>query len=173
MSGERFGTESQTVQISTGDPTSVNDATAQNPLGTVILFKGLKYRYVLFNNGAGNVASAANGVAHWFALTPSTDPPVFTVTSDQTNAMATIQSVAGIFGGIVTDLSFCFIQISGPAEATVATATTVGDAVIGGTTDLTFGRIAEATDVRGTLYGTALTTGTSGTATVLLQNLDW
>ncbi len=173
MSGERFGLESQTVQISTGDPTSVNDEVAQNQLGTVILFKGLKYRYVKFDNGAGNVASAANGVAHWKVLTPTTNPPIFTVTSDQTDALATIQSVAGIFGGVVTDLFHTFIQISGPTQATVASATTVGDAVIGGTTDLTFGRIAEATDVRGTLYGTALTTGTSGTATVLLQNLDW
>jgi hypothetical protein len=172
MSGERFGLETQTVQISTGDPTSVNDEVAQNQLGTVILFKGLKYRYVKFDNGAA-VASAANGVAHWKVLTPTTNPPIFTVTSDQTDALATIQSVAGIFGGVVTDLFHCFIQISGPTEATVATATTVGDAVIGGTTDLTFGLIAEATDVRGTLYGTALTTGTSGTATVLLQNLDW
>lgn len=173
MSGERFGLESQTVQISTGDPTSVNDATAQNQLGTVILFKGVKYRYVLFNNGAGNVASAANGVAHWFALTPTTDPPVFTVTSDQTNAMATVNSVAGIFGGVVTDLSHCFIRISGPVQATVATAATVGDHLTGGTTDLTFARIAAGAAITDTLYGSALTTGTSGTATVLLKNLDW
>lgn len=172
MAGERFGLETQTVQISTGDPTTVNDELAQNPLGTVILFKGLKYRYVKFDNGAA-VASAANGAAHWKVLTPTTNPPVFTVTSDQTDAIATIQSVAGIFGGIVTDLFHCFIQISGPSSATVDTAVTVGDAIIGSTTDLEFGRSAEGVDVRGTLYGTALTTGTSGTATVLLQNLDW
>ncbi len=172
MAGERFGTETQTVQISTGDPTSVNDELAQNPLGTVILFKGLKYRYVKFDDGAA-VASAAGGAAHWKVLTPTTNPPVFTVTSDQGDAIATIQSVAGIFGGVVTDGSHCFIQISGPAEVTVDTAVTVGDAIIGSTTDLEFGRIAEATDTKGTLYGTALTTGTSGTATILLQNLDW
>ena len=172
MANERFGLETQTVQISTGDPTTVNDELAQNQLGIVILHKGLKYRYVKFDNGAA-VASAANGAAHWKVLTPTTNPPVFTVTSDQTDAIATIQSVAGVFGGIVTALFHCFIQISGPAEATVDTAVTIGDAIIGSTTDLEFGRIAEATDVRGTLYGTALTTGTSGTATVLLQNLDW
>lgn len=172
MANERFGLETQTVQISTGDPTTVNDELAQNQLGIVILHKGLKYRYVKFDNGAA-VASAANGAAHWKVLTPTTNPPVFTVTSDQTDAIATIQSVAGIFGGIVTDLFHCFIQISGPAAATVDTAVTIGDAIIGSTTDLEFGRSAEGTDVRGTLYGTALTTGTSGTATVLLQNLDW
>ena len=173
MPNERFGLETQTMQISTGDPASVNDELAQNQLGIVILHKGLKYRYVKFDNGAGNVASAAKGLAHWKVLTPTTNPPVFTVSSDQDDAIATIQSVAGVFGGIVTDGNFCFIQISGPAEVTCDTAVTVGDAVIGSTTDLEFGRIAEATDTRGTLYGTALTTGTSGTATVLLQNLDW
>lgn len=173
MAGERYGTESQTSQITTGDPNSVNDATAKMQLGTVVLWKGEKYRYVKFDNGTGNVASTAGGVADWETLTPSADPPVFTVTSDNANAAAGIQSVAGIFGGVVTDGNYCFIKISGTVAATVATATTVGDALIGSTTDLEFGRIAVATDVRGTIFGTALTTGTSGTATVLLRNLDW
>ena len=173
MANERFGLETQTVQISTGDPTTVNDSVAQNQLGVVILFKGEKYRYVKFDNGAGSVASAANGVAHWKTLTPTTNPPVFTVSSDQDDAVGSVNSVAGIFGGIVTDLFFCFIKISGTTSATVATATTVGDHLTGGTTDLTFDRIAEGAAITDTIYASALTTGTSGTATVLLKNLDW
>lgn len=173
MSKERYGTESQTIQITTGDPNTVNDSTQQAPLGAVILWKGEKYRYVKFDNGTGNVASAAGGVAHWKTLTPASDPPVFTVTSDQDDALASLNSVAGIFGAVITDAFFCWLKITGRVTAKVAASTTKGDHLTGGSTDLTFARIAESAAITDTIYATALDSVTGGTATVFLKNLDW
>ena len=168
----------QTCEVHNLGPAYQNDATARNVLGTVIRYDGAYWRYVKFDNGSGNVASAAYGVAHWKTLTmPASGltDGVFTVTSDQTDALAGLNSVAGIFGGVVTDLYYTFIQISGKVTALVANSTVAGDACIGSATDLYFGRIAANGTVTNVIYGIALSTKntTTGTSTVLLQSLLW
>lgn len=163
----------QTAEVTTGNPATVNDSTAKNPLGILYRHNGAIWRYVKFDNGQGNVASAAAGVAHWFALSPSAG--TFTVTSDQTDAIGTINTVAGIFGGVVTDGYYCWIQVGGTATAKTAASMGVGDSCVGGATDLTFSRINDTSAVTSVIFATAIgaKNTTAQTNLVLLRGLDW
>jgi hypothetical protein len=166
-----FGTV-QTCEVSTGDPETVNDATALNPLG--ILYRhsnGKLYRYVKFDNGSGNVASAAGGAAYWL-YAPAAG--VYTVTSDESDGVGLANGVAGVFGGVVTDQYYCFVQVGGVVTAakTANTTTTVGWKCMGRAGDITFGSTAPATAATGVVVAVALTARTStastGTNTILL-----
>lgn len=167
----------QTQEVHPSGPAYQNDATARNIVGTLIRYNGAYWRYVRFDNGTGNVASAAYGVAHWKTLTfpTATAVGVFTVTSDYTDAIGGINTVAGIFGGVVTDGYYTFIQVSGKCTALTAASMVAGDKCIGSSTDLTFGRIAAGGANTDMVYGIALDTRvtTTGTTTVLLQGLIW
>lgn len=175
MSGEIFGVNTNTPQVTTGNPRTVNDAVAKNPLGTIIRYKGNKFMYVKFDNGSGNVAAVAGGFVHWKTLTPEANPPVFTVTSDQTDAMAGLNSVAGVIGNVVTDLYFTFIQISGIyPNAKVVAAADINDTLCGSATDLVLKEVPGTYDPNLNVYGICLANATTaGVANVLLQNLDW
>ncbi len=169
-----YGIPSPIVELPASGPAGIADATLKWTPGALALWKGNWYKYVKFNNGTGNVASAAGGVVHWMAagLNPLTG--LFTVTSDQTDALALLNSVAGIILGVVTDLYWCWVQVGGVAvDCLVDAATVAGDHMIGGTTDLTFGLTAAALAVVGTEFGTALEADTAGKADVLLRNLLW
>jgi hypothetical protein len=72
---------------------------------------GKGYRFVKFDNGSGNVASAANGVAYWLGTT------VGTVTMDVSDA--DVNSVAGVFQAVIADAGYGWIQTRG--LCTVAT----------------------------------------------------
>lgn len=166
-----FGTL-ETVEIPAAGPGSANDATPKSPLGVLYRHNGNVYRYVKFDNGSGNVAAAANGAAHWKTLSPTTG--VFTVTSDQTDAIGGINTVAGIFGCVVTDLYYTWVQVGGVAPCKVNSGTTAGDKMIGSTSDLTLDHIADGSNVTDAIFGVALDAyDTDGTALVLLQNLMW
>jgi len=132
------------VVTGVGGIANTNDATQKAPLGMLYRHKGNVYRYVLFNNGSGDVASAVGGVAHWYSLDPANG--AFTVTSDQTDAggaaAAKHNLIAGIFGCAVTDGYYTWIQVGGVVDAYVADNTVAGDVCISGATDLYFGRIA-------------------------------
>ena len=151
-----------------GGIANTNDATAKNPLGTLYRYKGNLYRYVKFDNGSGNVAAVAYGVVHWKTLDPTGG--TFTVTSDQTDALAGINSVAGVLGTtVVTDLYFTWIQVSGLVTALVAGSTAIGDIMIGYATDLTFNRTAADAEILSVLFGVAVTAISSGKSSVLLN----
>lgn len=154
-----------------GGIANTNDATAKNPLGTLYRYKGNMYRYVKFDNGSGNVASAAYGVAHWKTLSPSTG--VFTVTSDYTDAIGTINTIAGIFQCAVTDAYYTWIQVGGVALVTCNSSQVAGDIGIGSSSDLTFGRIAADATITSVPYGVAIEaygTTTNTEAKHLLHN---
>ena len=107
-----------TGQITTANPATVNDPAAggpRAPLGSKIVWKGNVYRYVKFDNGAGNVAAVAGGAAYWKTLTPAATTPVWTVTSDASDSAYLAQGFAGLFVNIPTDLNFCYVQIAGIA----------------------------------------------------------
>jgi hypothetical protein len=164
----------QTVEIATGSPeTVVNDATARNPVGAMVKWNGNVYRYVKFDNGSGNVASAAAGVLHWSALAPAADTPLYTATSDQTDALAGVNSVAGIAKGVVTDLYYTFIGVAGLHNATTSAATSAGMKVVGGTTDLTFDLLTAVGTTTYIPYGRVLVTSATTTSSVLLEGLIW
>lgn len=107
-----------TPQITTANPATVNDAAANGPkaiLGGKYVWKGNVFRYVKFDNGAGNVAAVVGGAAYWKTLTPNASTPVWTVTSDASDSAYLANGFAGLFLNIPTDLNFCFIQVAGVA----------------------------------------------------------
>ena len=164
------------VVTGVGGIANTNDATQKAPIGIMYRHKGNVYRYVLFNSGAGAVASAAGGVAHWYSLDPANGK--FTVTSDQTDAggtsAASLNTVAGIFGCSVTTGYYTWIQVGGVAMAYVADSTVAGDVCIGGGTDLYFGRIAADGSIIYEPFGVALEAKSHTTANkayVLLMGL--
>jgi hypothetical protein len=146
---------------------NTNDATAKNPLGTLYRYKGNLYRYVKFDNGSGNVAALAYGVVHWKSLSPSAG--TFTVTSDYTDAIGTVNTVAGVLGTTaVTDGYYTWIHVGGLVTALVTTSTAIGDGMIGFATDLTFGRIAADSEMLTVPFGIAVTAISAGKASVRL-----
>tara|TARA_R110000868_G_scaffold255919_8_gene512595 strand:+ start:105 stop:638 length:534 start_codon:yes stop_codon:yes gene_type:complete len=128
-------------------------------LGSVFEKNGKVYRMVKFDNGSA-VAAAAGGVAHWKTRAD------YVVTSDQTDAEASLNSVAGGFLMIVTDLYYCFVQIGGVQAVITDTTATAGTALIASTTDLTL--VATTTNTKGNqlIYGISYGTNTTTSANV-------
>ena len=165
-----FG-NAETVELPRNDarPDTANDATAKAPLGTLYRYKGNLFRYVKFDNGQGNVAAVQYGVVHW--MTAKLDPSVglFTVTSDYTDALAGVNSVAGVTGCVVTDGYYTWIQVGGAATVYVAALTAIGDILIGSATDEYLGRIAAGQAITSVCYGVALSAVASNKSTVRLN----
>lgn len=133
-------------------------------LGMVIELGSKCYRLVKFDNGTGNIASAAKGAAHW------KDRSTFTVTSDQTDAESTINGVAGVFLGVVTDGYYCFIQIGGYVLFTTGGSVVDGDLCIGTSTDLVFATQG-AVNTLPVIVANATDSGSDGTGYLILGNL--
>lgn len=101
------------LEILSGAITDISE-TAQHTPGKLYISKdGKIYKYVQFDNGAGNVASAANNLAYY------KDSTMLVVTSDYSDANAS--QVAGVFLGVVTDQYYCWIQIGGVATLSCST----------------------------------------------------
>ena len=161
----------ETVEIPYAGPQAANNPTALAPIGVLLRYKGNLYRYVKFDNGTA-VAAAVGGVVYWKTLTPATG--VFTVTSDESDGVASVNGVAGVLGNVVTDGYYTWIQVGGIVSAMCAAGTVAGDKLTGSATDLTFARIAVAGAVTDVVFGVAhgaLNT-TTGLATVLLQDMQ-
>ena len=169
-------------QVPASGPGYANDATAKAILGSLYRENGKVWRYVQFDNGIGDVASVAGGAAVWKTL----DPPngTFVVSSDYTDAIGK-NLVAGIFGGVVTDQYYTYIQVGGIATAVLDFTGISGDKVAnsapgckcvyyGG--DLKLALIPAATNPAAVVYGVLLALidyTTAHTGSVLLQNLEW
>jgi len=99
------------------------DATAEFPLGTIAYSAdGTKaYRYVLFNNGVGNVAAVAGNFAYVYAVSGASAGQTTTVTMDLTDSAGI---GAGVFQSVPADGEYCWLQVSG--FATLTTALTAG-----------------------------------------------
>ena len=184
MAGERFGLSPQTTQISTGDPRTVNEGeifrespglpspgVSPGVLGAIVRFDGNLFRYCLHDEGSGAVAVTVGGVAHFLALDPETG--IYTITGDQTDAIGGANSVAGIYGNVVTNGNFCYVQVGGVALVNTAASTAAGDKVVGTTTDLVFGRSVAGAAPIDTVYGGVISARVSNQNSVILQNLDW
>jgi hypothetical protein len=79
---------------------------------------GKIYKFVLFNDGSGNVAAVVGNVCYYLA---ETGAATFTVTSDLSDSSFV---GAGVFMSIPADGEYCWIQVKGPA--TITTALTAG-----------------------------------------------
>lgn len=102
---------------------------------------GKKYRFVLFDNGAGNVAAVAGKAAYLFGTSAASTGATDTVTMDLTDAVGAYGVVAGVFQSAPADGEYCWIQCWGVCTL----ATTL------------------ATGADGELLAGALTAGTDGT----------
>jgi len=148
-----------------GGIASTNDSVQKAPLGILYRYKGNVYRYVLFDDGVGEsqtaVASAAGGVAHWAAIDPENG--TWTATSAYAATLGK-NLIAGIFGGVVTQGYYTWIQVGGVATVFVADSTVAGDVCIYGGTDLYFGRIAADASITAKPFGVALEAKSNTTA---------
>lgn len=107
---------------------------------------GKRYKFILFNNGAGNVASVAGNAAYYYGASGAADAAtLYTVTMDLTDAVLP----AGAFMSVIADGSYGWIQTWGPYTATTAfTAGADGNAMthIGAGADGTWDVSALVTD---------------------------
>lgn len=159
----------------TGAFSTFNESTLNNGgagpfaghLGQVVEDNGKVYRLVQFDNGVGNVASVAGGAAHWKTRAS------FIVTSDQTDAQATVNGIAGGFLGVVTDQYYCYVQIGGVQAVVVDTTCAAGAVLTGTTTDLTLVAITTNTLGNQVQWGVSYGTNTTTSANMywLLGNL--
>lgn len=78
---------------------------------------GKRYRFVLFNNGAGDVAAVAGNFAYVYAPSGTSAGATTTVTSDLSDSAGV---GAGVFQSVPADGEYCWVQISGFATLTTA-----------------------------------------------------
>lgn len=91
-------------------------------LGTVHrAYDGKQYKYVQFNNGAGDVASVAGNVCYYYAVSGASAGQVDIVTMDITDSGGI---GAGVFQAVIADTGYGWIQTKG--NATLTTALTAG-----------------------------------------------
>lgn len=168
-----FGTL-ETVEVPSSGPGVANDATAKAPLGVMVKYEGNLYRYVYHYPGTA-VATAAGAVAYWKSLDPAAG--TFTVSSDQTDSIAGINAVAGLYGCVVTSQYYTWIQVGGVNSAALMVdgSMAAGAKCIGHTTDTKFGYVDAGTDNSDVVFGIVIGSIdiTNYKAAVLLQNLAW
>lgn len=106
---------------------------------------GKQYKYVEFNNGAGDVASVAGNFAYYYAVSGASAGQTTIVTMDVTDSGGV---GAGVFQAVIADGGYGWIQTRGTATLTTAlTAGADGDALTAiGTTDGTLDVSALVTD---------------------------
>ena len=106
---------------------------------------GKVYKFVLFNNGAGNVAAVAGNVCYYYAPSGASAGATTTVTSDLSDSAGL---GAGVFQSAPADGEYCWIQTKGAATLTTAlTAGADGNALTAvGATDGTLDVSALVTD---------------------------
>ncbi len=84
-------------------------------------YDGKQYKYVQFNNGAGNVASVAGNACYYYAVSGASAGQVDIVTMDVTDSGGI---GAGVFQAVIADTGYGWIQTKG--NATLTTALTAG-----------------------------------------------
>jgi hypothetical protein len=80
-------------------------------------YDGKRYKFVLFDNGAGNVASVAGNFAYVLAVSGASAGQITTVTMDLSDSAGV---GAGVFQSVIADGSYGWIQTWGPATLTTA-----------------------------------------------------
>jgi hypothetical protein len=132
-------TEAEGPEFAVGTIGCVTTLSEDN--GTLV--KG--YKYVQFNNGAGDVASVAGNFAYYYAVSGASAGQSSIVTMDVTDSGGI---GAGVFQAVIANLGYGWIQITGVATLTTAlTAGADGNALTAvGTTDGTLDVSAAVTD---------------------------
>lgn len=100
------------------DRVKTNTEGPEFALGTVHRdYNGKQYKYVQFNNGAGDVASIAGDFAYYYAVSGASTGQVEIVTMDRTD---TANIGAGVFQSIIADTGYGWVQTKGDATLTQA-----------------------------------------------------
>lgn len=125
--------------------------TQEFPLGTVTeraTSVGVcKYKYVQYNDGAGDVAAVAGNVVYCYAPSGTSAGAVHVVTSDLSDSA---EVGAGVLASAPATGEYCWVQVTGQATLNTAlTAGADGDPLTPtGSTDGTLDVTAAATDHR-------------------------
>jgi len=111
--------------------------TASFTLGTLgrVDGSGALYKYVKFNNGAGDVASVAGNFCYYYAVSGASAGQYTEVTMDLTDSSGI---GAGVFQAVIADGGYGWIQVTGVATLNIALeAGADGNALtaVGATTD--------------------------------------
>lgn len=128
-----------------------NQSTLPRPgmLGQLFEDTGAVYKLVQKNNTA-DVATVAGFVAHY------KDTTLNIVTSKASEAIASVNSVAGAFLGVITNANYCFIQCGGvQTGVSVAAAVAAGDKLTGSATDGQLARSAQGVAPLDVVFGVA------------------
>lgn len=154
--GTDFGSASSyaTYNLSSLPPNQVLGIVVESTSGAV-------YRLVQFDKGSGSVAGAAGMAVHWKTRAS------YIVTADQTDAEASLNSVAGGLLGTPTDQYYVWIQIGGKQTGvSVAAGTAVGDQLSGSATDGQLAKTAVSTAAVNQIVAIAYSAVSGGTSTV-------
>ncbi len=125
---------------------TANDVSPLFTPGTVYRDQGGKsYKYLQFDNGAGNVAAVAGNFAYYYAPSGASAGATTVVTMDLSDSA---NVGAGVFQAVLTDQYYGWFQIKGSATLTTAlTAGADGNALTAvGSTDGTLDVSALVTD---------------------------
>jgi hypothetical protein len=143
--------------------------------GETYVVNGVEYRYAKFDNGTGNVASAAGGAAYL----KDNDP--YTVTSDKTDSMtgaAIPTGCVGIFQGVATDGYFIWLATKGQYTVRLASGDSngaAGNKIFAPASDADLDLRSEAdasvaaAEIPATEIGRQLAAGSGNTALVMLN----
>lgn len=165
----------QTMQVSTGNVATVNDASAQNPLGAAIYIsdssgRRRKYRYVRYNPTAA--VTEIVGPVFWKDNT-------FTVTtptrSEGLGGDTLNVGLAGILlNALITPGNYGFIQVFGfLAAMPVPALTAASDALVSATGAQALARVAAGTAPTGRVAAWAITAVSGGVSDVVVAVEDW
>lgn len=101
-------------------PLDEHSTTDKEGVGQLRFERNKVYKWVKFDNGAGNVAAVVGNLCYFFGNTGYQDS---VVTSDQSDG----RGPAGMFVSVPADAEYCWIQIKGHATVNQAIAGTAAD----------------------------------------------
>lgn len=142
-------------------------ASTEGPLYAVGQYReedGKGYRYVKSVQGSGSVAAVAKNLCY---QNSATDP--YSVTADETDRIAGLNSVAGVYMAVIATGGWGWIQTRGVVTLLNVGTPSAGDALIQSTTDGRCGTVAANTAPTNKLVGFALTTASANTSTAFLM----
>lgn len=134
-----------TATFTSADLTGANSGKAYGIGDTYVDHTGKRYKFVLYNAGAGAVAAVAGNMTYYYAPSGASAGATTTVTSDLSDSA---NVGAGMLMSAPANGEYCWVQTGGPATLTTAlTAGADGNALTAaGATDGTLDVSAAVTD---------------------------
>ena len=163
----------QTQWVQSGNPETVNEATALSPgqLGSCITYGGKEYQFVQLDSGA--TALNTVGVVADKQLAFWKDRTTYLVSNDLRMSQEGRNGVAGVFHTAVTAGYYCFIQKRGISTVASEASNAIGDVAIAYSgTDARVTYITAGTAPTYKIVGQYRTVASANVATVNLALVD-